>query len=427
MSTPSRHEQKLIAVGTHNVRAPCPSSLEEYQWDINNLNQVTFTSGQLLKFTYRHAPKNESLESVFLDYKLQNNGAVDVDVLPLWAGSVREMRVYINNKKVIDWNREEQCRSNWNHKLLTDYDTDRMRDNYYHVSTGEAAAFDAVTVPAGQFAQFHLNFKDIWEGFSSSLPLTKVGLIEVEMNLSSRGDFVCNPQAAVADLVLNDVTVYSRHKQYGAGRIPPTVQSSFTFTHYDYDVFTLSPSQHPFGAVGAQEYDLNISTEFPKRAMISRLIVFSRDPADPNAYRNINSGWVSSMELLRGGITLLGTEYHYDTRRKIYKEASNWLQRHHSIAYPTNPGDGAIHGQTFFTNFIDCTTVQHNQNESARADIKNKELSSLDNFANLVLRIRSDGAVVLSPTAQVVCLLEYPRFDRLLGNGQVVKISNVGP
>ena len=425
-----QHNQ-IVAVGTHYMhKQPHFTGLEEIQWDVNNINQISFTSGQLLKFTYRHAPVNATLESVFMDYRVVNNGAVDADVLPIWAGGVREMRVYVNNKRVLDWTREEQCKTSWNTQFLTSHSTDRARDNAYHVATGELATlngandFNPVTVAAGGGThQFHLNFQDVWDGFSAAMPLNRVGLIEVEINLSSRGDHVCNPQAAVGDLRIEDLTVYSRHKMFGPAP-PPSMLGHFTIHHKDYDLFTLAPAQHPF-ANPNREFDINISTEFPKRELITRIILFARDPSDAQAYRRVNSAWVDSMELLRGGLTMYGTEHHYDTPRKIFKEVSHWMNRHHSLASPTHPGD-ANHGGSFYTNFIDCTTVRGSMNHQAGQDVKHVEVNGIDNHSNLVLRIRNAAGVV-SATSNLVCLVEYMRFDKLLGNGAVVKVVEANP
>jgi hypothetical protein len=423
---PSSHlEGKLISVGTHKIRksASGVTALEEFQWDTTLNNSINFISGQLIKLTYRHAPMNATLESVFLDFRLTNNGVAPVSVLPLWT-CIKEMRVYINNKRVIDWNREEQCRTAWNTTLLTSFDTNQHRRNRYYTATGQGTVLDGggdfqpVTVPAGDSHQFHLNFKDIWEGFSASLPLNKVNLIEVEMNLSSRGDFVCNPPTAVGDLQIDNLLVYSRHKRYMTTP-PPQSMGAFTIRHTDVDVFQLTPSQHPF-ANPSQEFDINVSVDFPRRKYIQRLILFSRDPADVDAYRRVDSSWVRSMELLRNGITLQGTEFHLDTERKIFKEVTEYLQRHHSMTPPTHP-DNAGHGQSFYLNFVDCSTVTHTQNSSASQETKNCEVNGLDNFSNLVLRIRSNTNV-LSATANVVLLLEYNRFDKLQANGQVVKV-----
>jgi hypothetical protein len=417
---------KLVSVGTHHIRkeATGTTALEEFQWDTTLNNNITFVSGQLVKLTYRHSPMNATLESVFLDYRLTNNGAVDVSVLPLWAGGVREMRIYVNNKRVVDWNREEQCRTAWNTTLLTSHDTDKDRDNRYYVQTGQASVLDGtgnftpVVIPAGESHQFHLNFKDFWEGFSAGLPLNKVGLIEVEINLSSRGDFVCNPPTAVGDLQIDNLLVYSKHKRYMTTQ-PPQSMGAFTILHKDVDIHQFSPSQHPFGSP-EQEFDINISVDFPRRKYITRLILFSRDPSSVEAYRQVDSSWVRSLELLRNGITLLGTEYHLDTERKIYKEVCQYLQRHHSTACPTHPADLG-HGESFYLTFVDCSTVQHTQNDSASRETKDVEVNGLDNFSNLVLRIKSNTNVV-SATSNLVILLEYNRFDKVMANGSVVKV-----
>jgi hypothetical protein len=416
---------KVVSVGTHTIRKGAPAALEEFQWDTTLNNNITFVSGQLVKLTYRHAPMNATLESVFLDYRLTNNSGGDVEVLPLWAGGVREMRLYINNKRVVDWNREEQCRTCWNQTLLTSHDTDKARDNQYHIATGEASVLDggnqfsSVLLAAGQSQQFHLNFKDIFEIFSAGMPLTKVGLIEVEFNLSSRGDFVCNPQAAVGDLQIDNLLCYSRHRRH-IDRIPPaSAMGNWTCLHKDYDVLQLTPSQHPF-ANPNQEFDVNISVDFPRRRYITRLLCFSRDVASQECYRQVDSSWVQSMELLRNGLTLMGTEYHYDTPRKIFKEVSQWLNRHHACASPTHPGEVG-HGDSFYLNWVDCSSVQHSQVVNASAEHKDMEIDGIDNFSNLVLRLRN-GAGVVSATSNLVVLLEYNRFDKIMGNGQVVKV-----
>jgi len=420
---------KLVSVGSHTLSSCPPTSLQEYQWDVNNL-LATYTSGQLLKFTYRHAPKGETMESVFLDYRVVNDNAAPVAVLPLWS-SIRELRVYINNKKTVDWNREEQCRTSWQTKLLTSHDTDNGRQNQWFWQTGLNTVLDGtgnfnpvVVAGGGGTHQFHLNFEDFSDVFSCSLPLTKVGLIEVEMNLSSRADFVCSPQADIGGLRIEDITVYSRHKVHL--QMPPSAMSAFTMFHRDYDVFQLAPTQHPFDTAAAgTEFDVNISTEFPKRNLIQRIIVFARDPADADAFRQVDSSFVQRLELLRGGLTFLGTDNHYDSERKIFKEISNWAKRHHSMAWPTHPGEVG-HGEAFYSSFIDCTTVQHNLNNQASADVKNVEVNGVSNQHNLVLRI-TKNANVTSATANLVILMEYMRFDRLLGNGAVVKVLEAHP
>jgi hypothetical protein len=423
--------QEVKAVGTHRIQqSKTPSHLQEYQWDVNNVNRINFTSNQLVKLTYRHTPRNETMESLFLDYVLTNNAGVDVNVLPLWAGSIRELRVYINNKRVIDWNREEQCKTSWNTRLLTQYDTDKHRDNHtfiqHNVPTtlDGAGNFTPTLLAPGQSLQFHLKFAEILDIFNASLPLHKVGQIEIEMNLSNRGDFVCNPATEIGNLEINDLQVYSRHKQYVIP--PPHAMGSFAMLHYDYDVFQLSAAQHPFNASVGNEFDINLHTEFPRRRHISRILVFARSPTNVEAYRQIDSGWVSSMELLRGGLTLMGTEYHYDTERKIYKEVTNWTKRHHSCAFPTHPGD-AGHGESFFSTFIDCSTIQHNQNFQASENTKSVELNGLDNITNLVLRIRNDNRVTSAIDSNLVIMLEFPRVCKLLGNGNVVKVTEANP
>lgn len=420
---------KLVSVGSHNVSKCPPTNLVEYQWDINNHGQITYTSGQLIKMTYRHAPKGQTLESVFMDYRVVNNSGVPVSVLPLWS-SIRELRVYINNKKTIDFNREEQCRLSWLNKLLTSHDTDGARDNDWFVKTGVPTVLDGanllnpVVIAAGDSHQFHLNFEDWSDMFSGSMPLHRVGLIEVEFNLSSRADFVCSPQAELGNLQIEDLTVYSRHKEHL--QPPPSSMASYTMFHRDYDIFQLAPSQHPFDTAPAgTEFDINISTEFPKRTLISRILVYARDPASPDAYRQIDSSFISKIELLRGGLTFLGTDNHYDTERKIFKEISNWLKRHHSTAWPTKPSD-VNHGDSFPAMFVDCSTVQHNLNTQASADMKHVEVNGTSNLNNLVLRLTSNGGVT-SATANLVTVVEYYRFDRLHANGAVQPVLEQHP
>jgi hypothetical protein len=70
---------------------------------------------------------------------------------------------------------------------------------------------------------------------------------------------------------------------------------------------------------------------------------------------------------------------------------------------------------------VDCSTVQHTQNESASRETKDVEVNGLDNFSNLVLRIKSNTNVV-SATSNLVILLEYNRFDKVMANGSVVKV-----
>ena len=123
---------------------------------------------------------------------------------------------------------------------------------------------------------------------------------------------------------------------------------------------------------------------------------------------------------------MLGTEYHYDTPRKIYKEVQNWCKRHHSMSFPTHPGEVG-HGQAFYSSFIDCSTIQHNQNTQASENTKNVELNGIDNHTNLVLRIRNDFQTMQSPTSNLVILLEFPRIDKLQGNGAVVKVADANP
>jgi hypothetical protein len=420
---------KTIAVGSHHIKQDAqPSSFVETQWDVNNLS-TNFTSGQLIKLTYRHSPRSETMENVFLDYRLTNNGGAGVDVLPVW-NCVREMRIYINNRKVLDWNREEQGRACWQDHLLTMYQDDKTRDNYTFTHTGEsttldgAGLFQPVSLGAGATRQFHLNFNDVWQGFKS-LPLTHIGLIEVELNLSNRGNFVCDPSTAIGDLLIDNITVYSKQKRFHMGLVPRAM-GSHTFLQHEYDTLVIAPGNHPFASPN-QEFDVVISTDFPRRKFIQRLIVFGRDddPSNPDAYRSVNSNFVDALELRRGGVEILATEEHYDTRRKIYKQVLDYFNRHYHVPLPTHPGDSG-HGEAFYTSFVDCTSVIDQVNEGAGHRLHAKEVSGLDNLSNLVLRIRND-AQVLSATSNLVILLEYYRFDRVLGNGNVLRVLEQKP
>jgi hypothetical protein len=373
---------KQLSTGTHHLmkQKADASTLREVEWQTTLSNNIRFQSGQLIRLEYRYAPQNESLESVFLDYRLTNNSGGDVEVLPLWP-SIREMRIFINQKKVLDLNREEEMVMMWKNKLLTDYHTDKARDNAVYVRTGESTTLDPatgqfqpVTIPAGQSHQFHLEFSDWCDLLSQALPLNRVASIEVEFNLSSRGDFVCSPQAAVADLQVDNLSCYSRHKRF-AGLPPPTAMNQYTLMHHGYDIFQIQPSQHPF-AVANSTYDVNISYEFPKRRYIKRLILFSRDSASPDAFRDQQSDWVQSLDLLSGGVTQLGVENHYKSERRIYHEVSEYLRRHHNVALPTH-GNDLGHGVSFPTCFVDLTTVKHSQvcNASERLTVVTTSLT----------------------------------------------------
>jgi hypothetical protein len=419
----------VTAVGSHLIsQERLSSSLEEYQWNVNLTNGITFTSNQLIRCEYRHQPRNETIENLFFDYIIQNNGGVDVNVLPLWT-QIREFRVYINNKRVIDVHREEELRSCWNDMLLTSHEDDQTRQNYNYSETGEATVLDPairrfqpVTLPAGGGSrQFHLNLHDVWSGFKA-LPLNKIGLLEIEFVLSNRQDFVSD--VGLADLVINDLTVYSKHKQWFGG-VPPSISNQHTFLRHEYDTLILTPNQHNFSTTPNSELRVTISTDFPKRKFIQRLIVYSRVPGDPEAYRLIKSDWVSSMELRRGGRQIMGTENHYSTRRKIYKEVLDFYHRQYHMSLQTNP-EVVGHGESFFTNFIDCTTIQNTLNQSAGNRHVNKQLSGLDNFSNLELVIRND-ATLADANSDLVILLEYFRFDKLLGNGQVFRVLENRP
>jgi hypothetical protein len=70
---------------------------------------------------------------------------------------------------------------------------------------------------------------------------------------------------------------------------------------------------------------------------------------------------------------------------------------------------------------VDCSTVQHSQVTNASHESKDVEINGIDNVSNLVLRIKN-GAGVVSATSNLVVLLEYNRFDKVQGNGAVVKV-----
>jgi hypothetical protein len=428
-SQPGSREHHVTAVGSHIIhQEKLTTALEEYQWNINVSNGITFTGNQLIRAEYRHTPRFETCENLFVDYVIRNDGATDVRVLPLWT-QIREFRVYINNKRVVDLNREEELRSRWNDTLLTAYEDDQTRQNYNHVATGEGTVlepatnrFQPVTLAAGGGQrQFHLKLADVWAGFKA-LALNKIGLLEIEFVVSNRQDFVSD--LGLADLVINDLTMYSKHKQWYGG-VPPSLSANHTFLQHEYDTLILTPNQHNFSTTPNSELRVTVSTDFPKRRYIQRLLVYSRVPGDPEAFRLIQSDWVSSMELRRGGRQIHATENHYDTRRKIYKEVLDYYHKHYHMSLRTVTGELG-HGESFFTNFIDCTTLQNTLNEAAGNRHINKQLNGIDNFSNLELVIRND-ATLAPADSDVVILLEYYRFDRLFGNGAVARILENRP
>jgi len=420
---------KSLATGTHHIHKPkTDTALREVEWQTTLSNNIRFQSGQLIRLEYRYQPQNESLESVFLDYRLTNNSGAPVDVLPIWAGAIREMRIFVNQKKILDLNREEEIMLMWKNKLLTDYGDSKHRDNAYYARTGQASTLDGagkftpVTVAAGESEQFHLEFSDWCDLLTQAVPLNRIAQIEVEFNLSGRGDWVCNPQSAVGDLQIDNLSCYSRHKRFGS-LPPPTALQGYTFHYPAFDLVQIQPSQHPFNTAGFQEYDVNISYEIPKRRYLKRLFVFARSPSNPDAYRDQSSDWVASLDLLSGGVTQLGVENHYKTERRIFHEVSEYLRRHHSVHLPSHPLDTG-HGESFLTCFVDLTTVKHTQVCNPNTEIKEVELNGTNNFANLVLRIKSN-ATVLPADANVYVVAEYYRFSRLGGNGSVVEIMEV--
>jgi hypothetical protein len=412
---PEGSQFKLVAQGSHKVyrQKTGKTLMREYQWNLSQGN-ASFNS-TLLRAELRRAPRSDWMTRSFLDYTITNNSGAPIRFWSLLS-CVEKLRVLINSVEVLHYNSNELNRFALKDAWLKSYRDSRERDNDAYVESGQASfldgsnEIDAVSIGAGLSVNFHTDMAKLIP-FFHNLPMSAVGLVEVEITLSSISTQVCDGSAA--DLSISNMRFWSDHKHWSA--LPPQPFASHTLHFSDHEVYRLQASQTPFVA-GLGQYDIQCNTLFPSRRHISALSIYAVDSAGTDPFIRDVPNWVNHVDILRNGVSF--RENVLDTKQKFYAHVLRHL-RSKGLYAPTRPTDTG-HSSAFPLQYVHMSPVVEHTDDTFR-DVKSTVASEVDNRDNLVLRIFND--TTLTATTEIVVVLTYDAFWRLSPNGGVVKVE----
>jgi hypothetical protein len=356
---------------------------------------------------------------LFWDMRVVNSGGSDIKFFSLLS-ALEKCRVLINGVEVQHFNSNQICRYATKRGWLESHRDEVERDNAFYSECGQGQfltspgnLIDAVTIPAGGSVQFHTDVAHLIP-YLHNLPMTAIGLLEIEFTLSQVATEVCD--GTLSDLSLQDIRVWSNHKHFAM--LPPAPFASHTIHYQDVEVYRLPASSTPFTAGTGQSYDFQANLLFPLRNHISRLAVYAIDPVgDPTgAFVSDVTDWVEKFDVLRNGVSF--TENMLDTKQKVFSHVRRHLKSEGTYP-PTNPGKTA-HGAAFVLQYVWMSPVVEHKNDQL-SDVKSSVPSEVSNRDNLVLRITNSAT--LSSTAELVYVLEYDAYWRISPNGGVVKVE----
>lgn len=408
---------KLVASGSHKVyrQRSGKTILREYQWNTSQ-STATFDNAQLIRCELRRSARTDEMVNLHMDYTIQNAGAAPIRFFNLLS-CVEKIRVLINSTEVLHYNNNDIVRTAVKNAWLEHYRDEKERDNSFYSECGQPSFLDAgneinaVTIPAGGSVEFHTQV-DKLISFFHNLPMSAIGLVELEITLSSVPTQCCDGN--LSDLSVAGLRVWSNHKHYAS--LPPPMHASHTLHFKDYEIHRLTASENPFTAATGVQYDLSVNTLFPYRKHISRLSVYAIDSAGTDPFiRNIGN-WVREIDILKSGVSY--QENMLNSKQKIFRQVSKFLRSEGTYA-PTNPGQVG-HSSAFLLDFVSMSAVVEAKNDQL-SHIKAVVPSEVDNRDQLTLRLINDA--VLPVGSQIVYCMEFDAFWRLAPNGAVVKVD----
>jgi hypothetical protein len=415
----SKANLKSVASGSKQIHVDRANSQKTTEKLWLTANPSVQYNGTLLKCELRHAPMaNTEQVRVWSEMTVQNNGAVPVEMLDPIPNSFETIRLRINGKEVYDKDRSEG-RNHYVYRLCSKFQDKKERDNYYYKSTGVTPAYDAtgalngVTVPAGGSVTFISDWSiNVDDSFGAGLPMERITLQELEMKTATNGFNVCNPQAAISDLQINNIKFYSLWK-HRSDSIPRGMYSLYIPR---FDQFVIPAGSHGLTAISTYRHQLH--TSHPIKSHIIACFVYVSDNSDPDAYKTFDSSWVKKLNILESGRD--DFKYRYEDERKIFYQADKFYKHRHNVHLPRNPTDGSR------TGILDCLVDLSHQFESANHGHEgansnsNVVISGYSNINNLILEV--SNSVPLSATSDLHFLLFYPEISKISPNGAVNKV-----
>jgi len=425
-------QTKAIAAGSHAIVRSPPVELNELQWTLSNSNPVP---GELITATLRRSPDAKGqINNISFCYKVTNNGAGPICVLPTIFPWLREWRVYINGQTAVELCDSKETKASVTELLLTEHGHDSKDRENAHVAETGTGILDPATgciacdlMAPGETRMKHVSLSRLVGPTFNQLPLKSIGELRLEFKINEIATEWSDSAAAGTDISVTDLEIWTSIKHHLVGGPPSQPFSSYSMARPRYDFYTYTPSQHPFAAPD-QKFTIQLSTIFPVRNNIRRISVYGVDPANPDSFR-CKLSFIDCLDLIvdgsnnncggeEGGITT-GKR----NRKMHLEQVSNQYYRNQGIQVPVNSTDVG-HNKTWSLDSIHASPdalYKLQQAVTQGSGQPRMNVAGISNAGNLQLEI-CNAAVVLPATANVVVELQYVEVRRVGTSGQVAKV-----
>jgi hypothetical protein len=410
--------------------------MQEVQWNVNQNEFALNTIGtKIIKFELRRNPRQERMEDMVISWEEFNPTAVDYMKFPTFWGNVRSCRVLINNKEVVDMKTPEGVRMEYKTNIFARH-RERVERNHHWawITQGTspylqdpavaAPLLENPIIPAGESRQFSATIHDLLPHVFEGLPMDKIYLIEIEVQLIGQDkNYLIGENIESTETICRNIQAWSKMKQYML-KIPKPF-SNWTMMHKEHEVIRIT-SPSPIHNVLGGQIDLDLHTLVPRRSLIQRIYVYRQiNEFSLNGHRDGSFPEVEALLLQRNGDDILATREFCKNRFEIARMAQKFYKRHHGGVHGVNPlaTEGTNFGNAFPELFIDTTPVMKTINANPSLETKVHASEGIDNHSNLNLNIRLAPARDLSPNEDVIVVVEWCRYDRINNGGQVIRIQ----
>ena len=423
-------ETKAIASGSHAIVKSPDTESQEVQFNVSESNPRH--DGSLITATLKRPDPSAVLTNVGFCYKVTSTS--DLCTWPSIFPSMEEFRIYINGVIIVELCGITEIQSTFKELLLTEHGTTtKDRDNHHYAETGTAVldgtgCFSCVEIGPSATPptrMIHVFMNRLTGPSFKELPMKNVNEMRIEFKLSTDSLKWSNSATAAADVQYSEFQVWGTvRKMKGGAMVPRPPFGSHTMGRERYDRYTYIPSQHPFQNPD-QTFQVQLSTIFPKRSPIVRVLVYGEDTADPDRFR-CRVPFVDEEDLIEDGQSnACGTESSGLTGGKrgnaMHRFSSNLsYYENKQVSVPSNPADPGHNKAWSFDGLQTSKTATH----SVAPPVSSKpvmEISGINNNGNLQIEIKN-GANVLNATTNVIVEIAYLEFRRLANSGQVSRV-----
>jgi len=426
-------QSKAIASGSHAIVKPDASETQEVQFNVSESNPRH--DGSIITATLKRPDASAVLTNIGFCYKVTSTS--DLCIWPSIFPALEEFRVYVNGTIIQEICGIHEIQSTYKELLLTEHgDTARNRQNHHYAEMGTqpldgaTGCFNCVDIGPSAvppMRMIHVFMNRISGPSFKELPMKNIEELRIEFKLSTDSLQFSNSATAAADVQYSEFTVWGTlRKLKGGSMVPRPPFGSYTMGRERYDRYRYAPGTHPFAIVD-QTFQVQLSTIFPHRDPIIRILCYGIDDASPEKFR-CRIPFVDETDLIEDGQSnACGTESSGLTGGKrgssqhIYSSNLAYYENK-GVEVQSNPSVPGHNEAWSFDGLQTSKTATHAVPPLLSGSKPVMDISGIHNKGNLQLEIKN-GTNVLNATTSVIIEIVYLEFRRLANSGQVSRVA----